>query len=373
MIKNLLFHNENNDYYPYALRLPALCSYIVFILVFNIFATKLFILSPQQASAQEAIDMNQLYSLINQDRTENNLPTLKENNQLMQAAQAHGEDMFQEQYWGHYSPSGKTPWSFITATGYSYRYAGENLARDFITASEINDAWMNSPEHRSNILSSDYQDIGMSIVTGTLNGEQATIVVQMLASPLVQNTTPLPGATGTLDSDSVSVSGQMIGNTNTYAINVHAPSGNYQKVTASIGNYATVLGSSSQGYSGVVAIPQNVQADNVVQIMAYGANNKVQTLKENLPLTSVSVPPESAFIVEANPFSFFGDWIQRVSLQNQINLLFMAFLTLMVALDAVMFYRLNLKDKRYANPLLHLPLLVVICFVLLFVNKGVIL
>ncbi|MDP2632519.1 MAG: CAP domain-containing protein, partial [Candidatus Curtissbacteria bacterium] len=87
---------------------------------------------------------DQIISLTNQKRAENGLSALSYNGQLAQAASAKASDMLANNYWAHTSPSGRTPWSFITAAGYKYVYAGENLARDFDDAGSVVNAWMNS-------------------------------------------------------------------------------------------------------------------------------------------------------------------------------------------------------------------------------------
>jgi hypothetical protein len=104
---------------------------------------------------------------------------------LEQAALKKAQDMFAKNYWAHYAPDGSTtPWKFILAAGYVYKYAGENLAKDFDTSTSVMSAWMASAGHRANIVSKNYKDIGMVAVSGTLSGEETTLVVQMLGSTL---------------------------------------------------------------------------------------------------------------------------------------------------------------------------------------------
>ena len=86
--------------------------------------------------------------------------------------------MFSKDYWAHNAPDGTTPWVFIKNTGYNYIYAGENLARGFNSASDVINAWMNSPEHRQNVLSPNYQNVGFAVATGTLSGEDTVLVVE---------------------------------------------------------------------------------------------------------------------------------------------------------------------------------------------------
>ena len=97
--------------------------------------------------------------------------------------------MFAKDYWAHNSPTGETPWSFISAAGYHYSAAAKNLAMDFTTSEYVVDGWMNSPEHRTNLLNTTYTDVGIAVMNGILTGEQTTLVVMELAAPAV---TPAP-------------------------------------------------------------------------------------------------------------------------------------------------------------------------------------
>jgi len=112
-------------------------------------------------------------------RQQNGLSQLYLDPELCQAAQKKAEDMFADDYWAHVAPDGTTPWSFITAAGYDYVYAGENLAKDFQKSDAVVLAWMESPTHRQNILNDKFLDIGVAVVNGTLNGYETTLVVQM--------------------------------------------------------------------------------------------------------------------------------------------------------------------------------------------------
>jgi hypothetical protein len=109
------------------------------------------------------------------------------NAQLDSAAQTKANDMAARDYWSHNTPDGKTPWTFIAAAGYQYQTAGENLAYGFGTAGDTITGWMNSPEHRANILNSSYRDVGFGIVNipSYQNSGPETLVVAMYASPAV--------------------------------------------------------------------------------------------------------------------------------------------------------------------------------------------
>ncbi len=130
------------------------------------------------------IFVDDIIKVTNAYRQENGLPTLRFNPELSQAAQKKAEDMFADDYWAHVAPDGTKPWFFITAAGYDYVYAGENLAKDFQKSESVVVAWMESPTHRQNILNEKFKDIGVAVVNGTLDGYETTLVVQMFGQTL---------------------------------------------------------------------------------------------------------------------------------------------------------------------------------------------
>jgi uncharacterized protein YkwD len=119
----------------------------------------------------------------NKERARLNLEPLTINEELNQAALAKAQDMFSDQYWAHVAPDGKQAWDFIKETNYVYRYAGENLARDFNNNDEVVEAWMASPTHRENIVNKDFTQMGLAVINGNLKGFNTTLVVQMFAVP----------------------------------------------------------------------------------------------------------------------------------------------------------------------------------------------
>ena len=154
------------------------------------------------------VSQSGLLSSTNQQRIDNDLPSLVLNTKLNSAAQAKANDMVDKDYWSHTSPDGRLPWSFISAAGYSYSTAGENLAYGALTSSQTVDAWMNSPGHRANILNNTFSEVGFGYANSVdyqQSGEQ-TIVVAMYASPYsAPAPTPIPSsAPVTLDKPIVS-------------------------------------------------------------------------------------------------------------------------------------------------------------------------
>lgn len=119
-----------------------------------------------------------LLSETNSRRAEQNQAALTLDPQLSAAAQAKADDMAASDYWAHNSPDGKTPWTFISGSGYQYLSAGENLAYGFNSAGNAVKGWMNSPEHRANILSADYQNVGFGVASSpNYQGKGPEIIV----------------------------------------------------------------------------------------------------------------------------------------------------------------------------------------------------
>jgi len=122
-----------------------------------------------------------LLASTNADRTLYSLPALSLNPDLDAAAQAKANDLVSKDYWAHNSPSGETPWDFITASGYQYQSAGENLAYGFRSASDVVVAWMNSAEHRANLLDPSYQNVGFGVASSPNyqgKGPQTVVVAE---------------------------------------------------------------------------------------------------------------------------------------------------------------------------------------------------
>lgn len=129
----------------------------------------------------------------NKERVRLGLKPLVLNQSLAEAALAKGQDMFADQYWSHTAPDGVEPWYFIKQTGYQYQVAGENLARDFANTENMMVAWMASPTHRANIVNSRYDEIGIAVIDGSLEGYETTLVVQMFGSQTRVGINPVLG------------------------------------------------------------------------------------------------------------------------------------------------------------------------------------
>ena len=102
--------------------------------------------------------------LVNEIRVQNGLSALTYNWELSRVARYKSQDMVDNRYFSHTSPTYGTPFQMIRSFGLSYRSAGENIAYGQRTAQAVVNAWMNSSGHRANILSSSYTQIGVGYV-----------------------------------------------------------------------------------------------------------------------------------------------------------------------------------------------------------------
>jgi hypothetical protein len=189
LLRHLFIPRESNNYRSGLLHHKILLS-LSFLLVSAGLVTFIVRVNfPSVLGLSSDISTQQLLILTNQQRENNSLSALTDNPELDQAAANKALDMFNKDYWAHDAPDGTTPWVFIKGAGYNYVYAGENLARGFNNASDVINAWMNSPEHRQNVLSANYQDVGFAVATGKLTGEDTVLVVEMLGSTSLAGST----------------------------------------------------------------------------------------------------------------------------------------------------------------------------------------
>lgn len=128
------------------------------------------------------INSGNVIKLVNESRRAQGLSELVENEKLDKIAQDKANDMVRNNYFAHTSPVGINPWYWFEKESYDYRYAGENLAINFLSVETQHKAWMDSATHRKNILNPKYQEIGVAIAAGEINGQTSIIAVQEFGS-----------------------------------------------------------------------------------------------------------------------------------------------------------------------------------------------
>lgn len=180
-VKMAIIPHEKNNYRPHLIRgygLLAIALVVIGVqLGYNAATTG------NVLGHQSDITITSLFNQTNEARTKDGEHELQLNDRLSKAAYLKAQDMFDNQYWAHDSPSGVTPWKWFGDAGYKYSEAGENLAKNFTTTSAVMTAWLASPEHRANILKNDYKDVGFAVVSGDLNGEDTLLVVALYGLP----------------------------------------------------------------------------------------------------------------------------------------------------------------------------------------------
>ncbi|MCC7356085.1 MAG: hypothetical protein IT410_00510 [Candidatus Doudnabacteria bacterium] len=181
-IKDHFVPHHRNNYHPHMLGHRAVALFSLLLVTVKIGGLVLLSLGPVSPAFSSAITPENIISLTNESRIEYGIGTVTQNSQLRAAAQAKADDMLANQYFAHNSPDGRTPWDFIKAAGYKYVIAGENLAVDFVQAENVEDAWMNSPGHRANILNENFEEIGIGIAQGQFEGHSSIFVVQMFGA-----------------------------------------------------------------------------------------------------------------------------------------------------------------------------------------------
>jgi len=116
------------------------------------------------------------FSLVNQDRAANGVAPLAYSASLARVAQYRAQDMLNRNYFSHYDPStGQLAFvQLLHLWGIPYTTAGENIAWSTDPSmAAINTMFMNSPDHRANILKAGYHRIGIGIAS---NGAKIMVV-----------------------------------------------------------------------------------------------------------------------------------------------------------------------------------------------------
>ena len=107
-------------------------------------------------------------SLVNQDRAANGVASLAYSASLARVAQYRAQDMLNRNYFSHYDPStGQLAFvQLLHLWGIPYSTAGENIAWSTDPSmAAINTMFMNSPDHRANILKGAYHRMGIGVAS----------------------------------------------------------------------------------------------------------------------------------------------------------------------------------------------------------------
>ena len=107
---------------------------------------------------------DEVVRLVNVERSKRGLRPLAEDWELSRVARIKSQDMHDNRYFSHTSPTYGSPFDMMKSFGIKYRSAGENIARGQATPQAVVNAWMNSSGHRANILNASFTHIGVGYV-----------------------------------------------------------------------------------------------------------------------------------------------------------------------------------------------------------------
>lgn len=116
----------------------------------------------QQAETARQDFAAQTAERINRERAARGLPRLTVRQDLNGAAQVRARESAQR--FSHTRPNGASFATVLAERAVSYRGAGENIAYGQSTPQQVVSAWMRSPGHRANILSTRYTAVGTGCV-----------------------------------------------------------------------------------------------------------------------------------------------------------------------------------------------------------------
>ena len=120
-------------------------------------------------------DEKEVFDLINKQRTNNGLKALNIDSEVQKVARIKAQDMVNNNYFSHTSPTYGSPFDMLKKFSVSYKTAGENIAGNSSNSAAVT-AWMNSSGHKANILNSSFNYTGIGVVSSSKYGK---LYVQM--------------------------------------------------------------------------------------------------------------------------------------------------------------------------------------------------
>ena len=186
MLTDLFIPNKCNNYRPKALHPKRLAFYALSSVTIKAITVAFLMSFPIQAwlSPNVLYEQSQkIINLTNNIRSGLNLPILKENSTLNQAALNKAQDMLVNEYFAHVGPDSRSLKNWLFDSNYAFRVAGENLAIGFNDADAVINAWVNSQTHYANIIDPDYTEIGVGAVSGDYKGYETTLIAQYFGDP----------------------------------------------------------------------------------------------------------------------------------------------------------------------------------------------
>lgn len=130
---------------------------------------------PSVSSDIRALE-TEVIRLVNIERAKAGRSALTENSKISNVARIKAKDFINNSYFSHNSPTYGTPFEMLRSFGITFTAAAENIASGQRSAAEVMNTWMNSSGHRTNILNSTYNQIGVGVAR---DNKDNTFWVQM--------------------------------------------------------------------------------------------------------------------------------------------------------------------------------------------------
>lgn len=137
------------------------------------------------ASLDEAAVEQAILDEVNEERTARGLQPVTADPDLAAVADGHSEDMLDRDFYAHESPEGLGPGDRLDRAGVDCRVAGENIAQSYYdvefqtengterhttveeVAAGLVEQWLQSPEHRENMLQPGWETSGVGVAVST--------------------------------------------------------------------------------------------------------------------------------------------------------------------------------------------------------------
>ena len=101
---------------------------------------------------------------------------------LRNAAEAHTQDMVENNFFNHTGSDGLNVGDRVTAAGYQWRAVGENIAAGYMTEEQVMQGWLDSPGHCANIMNPAFQEFGSAVIFTDL-ADYSSYWTQVFATP----------------------------------------------------------------------------------------------------------------------------------------------------------------------------------------------
>ncbi len=133
------------------------------------------VVSDKENTTELTSDEQYIFDAINHEREKNGLDAFKIDDDLQNVCRIKAKDMVENDYFSHNSPSLGSPFEMMKKENIIYKIAGENIAGNSDNQKAV-DSWMNSKNHRANILNNNYNYTGIAVIDSPKYGK---IYVQM--------------------------------------------------------------------------------------------------------------------------------------------------------------------------------------------------